>query len=195
MPQSPDFAAQIVRLDASFADRLSQSWRPGCPVELTDLALITMPHWNYDGDIQEGELVVSAAHAEDVAAAFGRLYDARFPIQRMEIVDVYGGDDNASMAANNTSAFNCREVAWRPGVWSNHALGQAIDINPLVNPYVKGDTILPPEGAAFADRSVEATGGIYPDDIVVRAFVDIGWGWGGDWSSAKDWQHFSASGN
>ena len=112
----------------------------------------------------------------------------------MQLVDVFAGNDNLSMEANNTSAFNCREVAFRPGVWSNHALGTAIDLNPLVNPFVSDTLILPPEGAPFADRSVETLGGIYPGSVVVEAFADIGWGWGGNWTSSKDWQHFSASG-
>lgn len=132
--------------------------------------------------------------AEPMVQVFERLYDERFPIQQMQLVDVFAGNDNLSMEANNTSAFNCREVAFRPGVWSNHALGTAIDLNPLVNPFVSDTLILPPEGAPFADRSVETLGGIYPGSVVVEAFADIGWGWGGNWTSSKDWQHFSASG-
>jgi len=175
---------------------MSNSWREGCPVGLDQLRLITLNHWSYQGQVATGELVVHADWAEEIVTVFERLFDERFPIQRMELVDVHQGDDNLSMAANNTSAFNCREVAFRPGVWSNHATGTAIDINPLVNPYVSrsGDQILPPEGAGFVDRSVRVQGGIYAGDVVTRAFADIGWGWGGDWASAKDWQHFSASG-
>ncbi len=132
--------------------------------------------------------------ADSMVNVFRHLYAVRFPIERMELVDTYAGDDDRSMAANNTSAFNCREVAWRPGVWSNHALGTAIDVNPLVNPYVSGTQVLPPEGQVFADRSVEALGGIYPGSEVVTAFSNVGWTWGGTWTSAKDWQHFSLSG-
>lgn len=153
-----------------------------------------MSHWNYAGSVSTGELVVHADHATAVAGVFEKLFAARFPIERMELVDVYDGDDDRSMSANNTSGFNCREVAWKPGVWSNHAVGTAIDINPLVNPYVSSSRVLPPEGAAFSDRTVESLGGIYAGDVVTQAFTDIGWVWGGTWSSAKDWQHFSASG-
>lgn len=153
-----------------------------------------MTHWNFTGSATTGELVVHADFAPEIVEVFASLYEARFPIERMELVDRYEGDDDRSMAANNTSAFNCREVAWKPGVWSNHALGTAIDVNPLVNPYVSTSRVLPPEGAAFADRSVEALGGLYPGDAATAAFDDIGWIWGGTWSSAKDWQHFSASG-
>ena len=125
---------------------------------------------------------------------FRDLYAARFPIQRMVPVDAYGGDDGASMRANNTSGFNCRTVAGSTTL-SEHGKGLAIDVNPLVNPYVSsGGSVDPPEGAAYADRSRRATGMIHAGDAVVAAFARQGWGWGGSWSSAKDYQHFSASG-
>ena len=161
---------------------------------LDGLRLLTLSHWNFAGVEATGELVVAAQAAEDIVEVFATLFDARFPIERMELVDVYAGDDDLSMAANNTSAFNCREVAWKPGVWSNHAFGTAVDVNPLVNPYVSTSLILPPGGAAFADRSSPTLGGLYAGDMATAAFANIGWVWGGTWSSAKDWQHFSASG-
>ena len=173
---------------------MTHSWREGCPVGLDALRLLTLSHWNYDGGVSTGELVVHVDFAEGMVDVFASLYDANFPIQRMELVDRFSGDDDLSMAANNTSAFNCREVAWKPGVWSNHALGTAIDINPLVNPYVSNSRVLPPEGAQFADRSSETLGGIYPGDVATTAMSQLGWIWGGTWSPAKDYQHFSASG-
>lgn len=191
---APAFASSIQPINESIAARLTHSWREGCPVGLDELRLLTLSHWNYAGTVSTGELVVRADYATGLVQVFEALYAARFPIERMELVDVYAGDDDRSMAANNTSAFNCREVAWKPGVWSNHALGTAIDINPLVNPYVSNTRVLPPEGAVFADRNVETLGGIYAGDAVTEAFGAIGWIWGGNWSSAKDWQHFSASG-
>jgi hypothetical protein len=97
------------------------------------------------------------------------------------------------MRANNTSGYNCRTVAGSSKL-SQHALGRAIDINPLVNPYVKGGTVDPPEGAPWADRSRNDPGMIKAGDAVVRAFARQGWGWGGAWSSGQDYQHFSASG-
>ena len=190
----PEFSASISEIDDATAARLTHSWREGCPVPLEALRLVSVTHWNYAGSATTGELIVHADVAADIVTVFDTLYGARFPIERMELVDAYGGDDDRSMAANNTSAFNCREVAWKPGVWSNHALGTAIDVNPLVNPYVSTSRVLPPEGAAFADRSIETLGGLYPGDVATAAFTDIGWGWGGTWSTAKDWQHFSVSG-
>ncbi len=162
---------------------------------LGELRYVTVRHWNYAGQSTMGELVVRADYAQSMVNVFEHLYRTRFPIERMELVDEYAGDDDRSMAANNTSAFNCREVAWKPGTWSNHAFGTAIDINPLVNPYVSATRILPPGGEPFADRSVKTLGGIYLDGEVARAFANVGWFWGGVWSSAKDYQHFSANGN
>lgn len=173
---------------------MGASWREGCPVGLEDLRYLTVSHWDFAGKISTGELVVHVDHAELMRDAMLKLFELEFPIQQMVLVDEFDADDDASMEANNTSAFNCREVAWKPGVWSNHAFGTAIDVNPLVNPYVDGNTVFPPSGAAFADRTQRVLGGLYPGDPAVAAFADIGWGWGGDWSGAKDWQHFSASG-
>jgi hypothetical protein len=125
---------------------------------------------------------------------FGSLFRARFPIRRMVLVDVYQGDDDGSMAANNTSAFNCRPVTGGTA-FSEHSYGWAIDINPVLNPYItSGGGVLPPEGERFADRTLDEPGMIHPGDVVVRAFASIGWRWGGSWSSIKDYQHFSATG-
>lgn len=152
-----------------------------------------MTHWNYDGRVQSGQLVVAATLAEQVIAIFGDLYEAEYPIQRMEPIEAYGGDDDSSMAANNTSAFNCRQVTGGT-TFSEHSYGRAIDLNPLVNPYVRGSTVLPPAGRQYADRSLDAAGMIHAGDEVVTAFGGRGWIWGGTWSSLKDYQHFSTTG-
>jgi hypothetical protein len=140
-----------------------------------------------------GRLVVDAAYAPRMVAVFRDIYRARFPIERMVPIDQYGGDDEASMRANNTSGFNCRYVSGTTKL-SQHGLGRAVDVNPLVNPYVKGSTVDPPEGAPYADSSRNDPGMIHAGDAVVRAFAAQGWAWGGSWSSGKDYQHFSASG-
>jgi hypothetical protein len=177
------------------AEELGASWDPavaGCtPPE--GLRALTVSHWGYDGQVHEGRIIVEAAQAERVVAAFGDVYAARFPIERMVPISEYGGDDQASMRANNTSGYNCRTVAGSSKL-SQHALGRAVDINPLVNPYVQGGTVDPPEGAPWADRSRGEPGMIKAGDAVVRAFARQGWGWGGAWSSGPDYQHLSASG-
>lgn len=116
----------------------------------------------------------------------------------MQLVDDFGGGDDRSMAANNTSAYNCRRVAGTDA-WSKHAYGAAIDINPVQNPYVTPTSTVPTAGRRYADidRSgdTQAPDGVIREgDVVVRAFADIGWEWGGHWTGSKDYQHFSASG-
>ena len=187
----PVFTSAIADVDAA---RLTHSWRPGCPVPLRDLRLLSVTHWGFDDRPHQGELVVHARHADAIVSVLAQLFEVRFPIERMELVDVYEGNDDRSMVANNTSAFNCREVAGRPGVLSQHALGTAIDINPLINPWVHAGRVDPPEGAKYADRNTAWKGAIYAEDVVVRAFASIGWGWGGYWPGSYDYQHFAANG-
>ena len=155
---------------------------------------MTLNHWGFAGEVREGELVVHADWAEAIVAVFRALFEDRFPVEQVRLVDEFGGDDDRSMAANNTSAFNCR-AATGSTRWSEHAYGRAIDINPIQNPYVmRSGAVLPPEGAAHARRDPATPGLITTDGPVVAAFDAIGWHWGGRWSSGKDYQHFSATG-
>lgn len=190
----PEFAGTVSEIDDALAARMVSSWREGCPVGLDELRYVVVNHWDDTGRVAIGELVIHVDWADEIVEVFRALFEAGFPIHQMRLIDDFGGSDPNSMAANNTSAFNCREVAYRPGVWSNHAFGTAIDINPLVNPYVDGSFVDPPEGAPYVDRSVPVPGGIYPGDAVTAAFTAIGWVWGGTWSGALDYQHFSANG-
>jgi len=175
------------------ADDLHASWRTGCPLDVAELRAVDVSFWGYDGRVRTGRLIVAASLADQMVGIMRDLYDARFPIERIEPVDVYGGDDDQSMAANNTSAFNCRPVTGGLA-WSEHSYGRAIDVNPLVNPYVRGSTVLPPGGAPYADRGLDAPGMIHGGDEVVEAFAARGWQRGGYWSSSKDYQHFSTTG-
>ncbi|MCB0971502.1 MAG: M15 family metallopeptidase [Acidimicrobiales bacterium] len=183
-----------VHVEPVTAADLGSSYEPGCPVGPEALRRVRVDYWGYDGEVHRGDLIVAASVADDVGWAFGELYDARFQIRRIHPVARYGGDDDASMAANNTSAFNCRRVTGGSG-WSEHAYGTAIDINPIQNPYVSsGGTVLPSEGEIWADRSLRVPGMIHRNGVVVRTFTGLGWGWGGDWTSLKDYQHLSLSG-
>jgi D-alanyl-D-alanine carboxypeptidase len=193
-PPAPPFRGSAQPIDAGTRSRMSSSWRPGCPVPIEDLRLLTLDHWGFDGGVRRGELVVHRDHAGAVLRAMGRLFEARFPVERMQLVDVYGGDDDRSMAANNTSAFNCRPVSGQPGVWSQHSYGWAVDINPVQNPFVSRGKVSPPAGASYANRSARRPGMIHAGDPVVRAFAAAGWVWGGSWTSSRDYQHFSATG-
>jgi hypothetical protein len=172
------------------------SWHTGCPVPPTELRAIGLSYVGFDGTAHTGEIIVSASVAAQVIKVFSILYRARFPIRRMEPVDVFHGSDRRSMAAGNTSGFNCR-YAVAPGTrqWSMHAYGLAIDVNTVQNPYIEaGVGVQPPAGAAYVNRSVIRPGMAYPRGILVSAFSSVGWGWGGYWPGSPDYQHFSVNG-
>ena len=190
------FAASVKRITPFLRHRMRSSHRAGCPMPWRELRYLRLSYVGFDGQSHTGELVVAAAYANDVIGVFRTLYDARWPVRRMGLVDAYGGDDDRSMAADNTSGFNCRRVKGSKA-WSDHALGAAIDINPVENPYVTGSSVAPRGSGPFAvvDRAPGALvpdGTIRADDVVVRAFAAIGWEWGGSWSE-PDFQHFSAA--
>jgi hypothetical protein len=189
------FRGSIQRIDAAQAKRMTGvSWRPGCPVALRDLRVLRLSHWDFGGRTRTGRVIVHRDVARDFVQVFRDLYAARFPIRRMVPVDAYGGSDFRSIEADNTSAFNCRYVEGTTR-WSNHAFGTAIDVNPIENPYVSGGRTSHAASRPYLDRSRRRPGMAYEGGALVRAFDRIGWGWGGRWTSVKDYQHFSASGN
>jgi hypothetical protein len=189
------FRGEVKEIDSGLADWMTGiSWRPGCPVSLDDLRLLTVSHWGFDGRVKTGSLIAHEDVAEDVVTVLRRLYKARFPIRRMVLVDRYGASDFRSIEADNTSAFNCRYVDGTTR-WSEHAYGRAIDVNPIENPYVSSDGSVSHDASVdYVDRSTRRKGMILSDSVAVRAFASVGWGWGGVWSGTKDYQHFSASG-
>ena len=191
---APRFRGSILGGRRHTRDRLRWSWRPGCPVGPVELRLLRVDHWGFDGRVHRGELVVHRDHARRILVVLGKLFRARYPIQRLRLVDAYLADDDRSMAANNTSGFNCRRVSGSSR-WSEHAFGRAIDLNPLRNPYVtRGGRVSPPAGRIYANRARRAAGMIHGGDVVVRAFAAAGWRWGGYWTSSRDYQHFSSTG-
>ena len=192
---APPYRASVRPLPGWIRDLMrGSSWWPGCPVGLDTLRVVRVTYWGFDRQAHRGRLVVHRSVAHDVAGVFGRLYDARFPIRKIRLVDFYGADDKRSMKDDNTSAFNCR---YRNGVcciWSMHAYGKAIDINPVENPELWSGGISPPNGAPYRDRSDKRKGMIFHGDVVWKGFHATGWGWGGDWSWPVDYQHFSTNG-
>ena len=167
---------------------------PRCP-PFSALRVLTLPYVDFGGERREGELVVAKEVAEEVVAIFEALCLADFPIRCMEPIEAYGGDDDLSMAADNTSAFNCRK-ATGSGRWSQHAYGLAVDVNPIENPYVENGRVFHDASVRYVDRSRRLRGMIHAGDAVVRAFRSIGWGWGGSWGgSVRDYQHFSSTGS
>jgi len=169
------------------------TWREDCPLHFSELSLLTMTYWTPNGTVATGQMTISSSVAEDVVAAFEQLFAIRFPIERMALVDDYAGDDKAAMAANVTSGFNCRFVDGTER-WSNHAFGLAVDINPLVNPWVRDDTALPVEGASYIEREPTTSGMINLGDEIIGVWESVGWSWGGTWQS-PDYMHFSQPGN
>ena len=169
------------------------SWHAGCPVSLDKLRVVSLTYAGFDGRAHHGRLIVHRRWADDMVSVFRRLYRAGFPIRRVRPVDRYGGHDRRSMRHDNTSAFNCRYVSGTT-MWSQHAYGRAIDIDPVENPYVRGSRVSPQRGARYGDRTPIRPGMIAERGVVWRAFQRIGWGWGGAWHSAQDYQHFSANG-
>lgn len=148
------------------------------------LILVSVPFISFDGEVQEGQLVVHSSLTEEVQEIFKKLFEMRFPIQQIVPVVAYGWDDDVSMAANNTSAFNYRLIFGTDRL-SNHSYGRAIDINPVQNPYTQRDGVVVPTGAQY-DLSQRGT----VTAEIAALFKSYGWEWGGDWQEQKDWQHF-----
>jgi D-alanyl-D-alanine carboxypeptidase len=166
------------------------SWRgddPRCP-RWDALAYLVVDHVTFDGAMARGELVVAVAIAERARELFRRLWQLGFPIRQMRLVDDFGADDDTSMAADNSSALNFRVISGTD-VLSQHALGRAIDINPIENPWRRPDKIVPEAGRAFADRTDVRPGMIVRPGPVVASFDEIGFEWGGDWLHAFDDHH------
>ncbi len=191
----PAFSSSVSAITPAVRARMYSSWRPGCPVPLADLRYVQVSYWGFDGAVHRGELVVHARAVGAVVPALRSVFAAHFPLAAMRLVDAHGGPASAAIAEKDTAAFNCRSATGRPGVWSQHSYGLAIDINPVQNPYVgAGGFVAPPGSRPYADRSRQAAGMIKRGDVVVRAFAAVGWSWGGDWVDVKDYQHFSSTG-
>jgi hypothetical protein len=170
------------------------SYQENDNISLDELSYVRVLHRGFDGTTRIGELIVNSALKEDIIDIMRELYKADYPIEQMVLIDVYGGDDNQSMAANNTSAFNYRTVSGTNKL-SNHSYGRAIDINPLYNPYIRtasdGSTLCEPEnGAPYINRDEDFTYKIDHSDRCYQLFKEHGFTWGGDWRSVKDYQHF-----
>jgi hypothetical protein len=193
LPPPPDesFHAAVVEVPAEVVER--STWQPACPVGLDELRYGTVSFWGFDGLHHTGELLVHRDAADALVAVFERLHEARFPLEEMRVTRAEELDLHPTGDGNNTGAFVCRPSVGATS-WSEHAYGTAIDLNPFHNPLVRGDLVVPELASAYADRDAVRPGMIVAGDAVTSAFADIGWGWGGDWSTSKDWMHFSATG-
>jgi hypothetical protein len=200
--QPEPFRAAIRPLSESQEERLrGRFWRPGCPVSLSQLRVLTVLHVGFDGRARTGQLVVNAEVAAPLATVFRRLYELRFRIRHLRFADAYGPEHRRPPDGDISGSFECRQAVPSPctggtgtGTWSNHAYGYAIDLNPVENPYVGCGMARGARTRRYLDRSRLRRGMVTP--AVVRAFRSIGWGWGGTWAgSTKDYMHFSVNGH
>lgn len=179
--------------DDIFEKMQGKSYKADCTVPRDELRYVHVLHMGFDGQTKEGELVVNKAIADDVLAIFEELYQADYPIEKVELVDAYNADDEESMSHNNSSAFNFRFISHTTKI-SKHGLGMAVDINTLYNPYVKTVdgklSIEPANATAYVDRSKDFPYKIDHDDLCYKLFTKYGFTWGGDWTHSKDYQHF-----
>jgi hypothetical protein len=189
------------RLRAQVAS--SAEWHAGCPVPLSQLRVLAVSYRGFDGRSHTGRLVVNRNAVAPLRAVFRRLYALHFPIRHMQLSDTYGPTRGQPADGDVTASFECREASASPcsgvadrgtGSWSEHAYGEAVDLNPIENPYVGCGATRERRSRAYLDRSRVRPGMVTP--AVVAAFAAVGWGWGGAWSgSTKDYMHFSADGH
>jgi D-alanyl-D-alanine carboxypeptidase len=192
---SPQFRFHASALSPALRARMSKdSWHPGCPVTLDQLSYLRISYWGFDKRAHLGQMVVNAAVVGGLRHVFATLFKARFPIRHMWLVDRFGGSDYNSIQADNTSAFNCRDATGSTR-WSEHAYGEAVDVDPIENPYVYANgTTTHSASIPYVNRSDVRPGMAVRGGTLVRAFASIGWGWGGDWPPPRDYQHFSING-
>ncbi|GAA5201017.1 M15 family metallopeptidase [Rugosimonospora acidiphila] len=194
-PASPSPTPFVGTASPVTADTVAHTWHAGCPVGPSQLRLLHLSYWGFDNSPHVGTMVVNSVVVTDVLKVFQSLYEQRFPIRQMQPEDAYGGSDPDSMAADNTSGFNCRNaVATGKPSWSVHAYGEAIDVNTVENPYIFQGQSQPPAGAAYEDRSNVRPGMAVKGGVLVQAFAAVGWQWGGRWADGPDYQHFSKTG-
>ena len=165
------------------------SYPDDAEVKLSDLRYLRLSYVDFDGREQVGEMICNKAIADDLVAIFRALYEARYPIRSIRLIDDFGGDDEASMAADNTSCFNYRRKTGMREL-SKHALGLAVDINPFENPYVRPSRVRPAGASAYADRTKDFPHKIDKEDLCYKLFREHGFSWGGTWRSVQDYQHF-----
>lgn len=192
------FAAEPIP-DQVWQRMQGKTYRPNPYIQRGDLRHIRTLHWDYDQQTHLGELIVNRSIADRVLRIFRQLYEARYPIQRMLLPDVYNADDETQMRANNTSCFCYRPISGTAKL-SKHARGLAVDVNTLYNPYYKDRAdgsryIQPATAREYCDRTRDFPYKIDRQDLCYRLFTQAGFEWGGAWTSCKDFQHFEWPGN
>lgn len=158
-------------------------------IDISDLRYLTLPYYDFEGQVQQGEMVCNVKIAKDLIAVFRELFEKQYQFCSIRLIDDFGGSDEASMLANNTSCFNYRTKSGSSAL-SSHALGLAVDVNPMQNPFVKRGKVYPETATDFVDRNLDFAHKIDTQDACYKSFKAHGFRWGGLWRSAKDYQHF-----
>lgn len=179
------FYAACQSITPQIKDRMLYTWHENAPIPLNDLRHLVISHYDFEGNIKQGELVIHKYTVNDLIEIFEQLFQERFPIHSMKLVDEFEGSDDASMEANNSSAFYARRVAGTSR-WSNHSWGCAIDINPVQNPFSKETFFCPKNGERFLDRTLNESGMITKESLIYHLFKERGWQWGGECFFERD---------
>ena len=158
-------------------------------IDISDLRYLTLPYYDFEGQVQQGEMVCNVKIAKDLIAVFRELFEKQYQFCSIRLIDDFGGSDEASMLANNTSCFNYRTKSGSSAL-SSHALGLAVDVNPMQNPFVKRGKVYPETATDFVNRNLDFAHKIDTQDACYKSFKAHGFRWGGLWRSAKDYQHF-----
>ena len=173
----------------------TRAWTKECPVSLDKLRLVRVDHYNFDGIVDQGQLIVHESKAEDALNIFKELFAIKFPIHQIKLIDEYNGSDELSMADNNSSCFNFRKIAGTDR-FSIHSYGLAIDINPMQNPMITINKnsliseVQPKEGTNYLNRTIQKKGMV---ESIVHIFKENGFTvWGGEWNDPIDYHHFQA---
>lgn len=176
-----------------FEKMQGKSYKENCTVPREELRYLHILHVGFDNNTHEGELIVNKRIAEDVLDIFKELYKAGYQIEKVRLIDEYNAQDELSMRDNNSSAFNFRYISYSTTL-SKHAMGLAVDINTLYNPYIKQVdgrlNIEPANAVQYVDRNRQFPHKIDHDDLCYKLFTKHGFEWGGDWEDSKDYQHF-----
>lgn len=179
--------------DDIFEKMQGKSYKENCTVPREELRYLHILHVGFDNNTHEGELIVNKRIAEDVLDIFKELYKAGYQIEKVRLIDEYNAQDELSMRDNNSSAFNFRYISYSTTL-SKHAMGLAVDINTLYNPYIKQVdgrlNIEPANAVQYVDRNRQFPHKIDHDDLCYKLFTKYGFEWGGDWEDSKDYQHF-----
>jgi len=179
--------------DTIFKRIEGKSFNENCTLPRDDLRYIHVLHVDINNTVHEGEMICNKYIAKTLIKIFKKLYEKKYPIEKMILIDEYNAEDEKAMEDNDSSCFNCRFISYTNRI-SKHGLGLAVDINTLYNPYIKvvdNKTIIQPEsGGKYVDRNQSFIYKIEKNDLCYKLFIENGFEWGGDWEDRKDYQHF-----